>query len=191
MGPLHPAPPSSSWDLPAGPRIFSVRTSVLTSSGCSTRISSATSGTGEEPPPGWIPPPHSMAGEPLARLLLAARSFLRSDILATPLWQLYRPSTGAVMLLAAIHTCDEVGSPCTAPLRWCPVIRGWAHGTGHKAHGTAPCPQLLPPEAYPRPFCTRASSPSPSLLVSPSWSSCGVLTPAPGTVTMLIAMSRR
>uniref|UniRef100_A0A8B9QX35 alpha-N-acetylgalactosaminide alpha-2,6-sialyltransferase n=1 Tax=Anas platyrhynchos TaxID=8839 RepID=A0A8B9QX35_ANAPL len=33
--------------------------------------------------------------------------FLRSDILATPLWQLYRPSTGAVMLLAAIHTCDE------------------------------------------------------------------------------------
>uniref|UniRef100_A0A8C3GLF7 alpha-N-acetylgalactosaminide alpha-2,6-sialyltransferase n=1 Tax=Cairina moschata TaxID=8855 RepID=A0A8C3GLF7_CAIMO len=33
--------------------------------------------------------------------------FLRSDILATPLWPLYRPSTGAVMLLAAIHTCDE------------------------------------------------------------------------------------
>lgn len=144
-----------------------MRTCVLTSSGCSTQISSATSGTGEEPPPGWIPPPHSMAGEPLARLLLAARSFLRSDILATPLWQLYRPSTGAVMLLAAIHTCDEVGSPCTAPPRWCPVIRGWAHGTRHRAHGTAPCPQLLPPEAYPRPFCTRASSPSPSLLVSP------------------------
>ncbi|XP_068510905.1 alpha-N-acetylgalactosaminide alpha-2,6-sialyltransferase 2-like [Anas acuta] len=36
--------------------------------------------------------------------------FLRSDILATPLWQLYRPSTGAVMLLAAIHTCDEVSA---------------------------------------------------------------------------------
>lgn len=109
-----------------------MRTCVLTSSGCSTRISSATSGTGEEPPPGWIPPPHSTAGEPLARLLLAACSFLRSDILATPLWQLYRPSTGAVMLLAAIHTCDEVGSPCTAPPRWCPVIWGWAHGTGRR-----------------------------------------------------------
>ncbi|XP_066836492.1 alpha-N-acetylgalactosaminide alpha-2,6-sialyltransferase 2-like isoform X2 [Anser cygnoides] len=36
--------------------------------------------------------------------------FLRADILATPLWSLYRPSTGAVMLLAAIHTCDEVSA---------------------------------------------------------------------------------
>ncbi|XP_052543748.1 alpha-N-acetylgalactosaminide alpha-2,6-sialyltransferase 2-like isoform X1 [Tympanuchus pallidicinctus] len=36
--------------------------------------------------------------------------FLRSHILATPLWQLYRPSTGAVMLLTAIHTCDQVSA---------------------------------------------------------------------------------
>ncbi|XP_040386417.1 alpha-N-acetylgalactosaminide alpha-2,6-sialyltransferase 2-like [Cygnus olor] len=36
--------------------------------------------------------------------------FLRANILATPLWPLYRPSTGAVMLLAAIHTCDEVSA---------------------------------------------------------------------------------
>ncbi|NXI69691.1 SIA7B sialyltransferase, partial [Anseranas semipalmata] len=36
--------------------------------------------------------------------------FLRADILATPHWPLYRPSTGAVMLLAAIHTCDEVSA---------------------------------------------------------------------------------
>ncbi|NXG39943.1 SIA7B sialyltransferase, partial [Dromaius novaehollandiae] len=37
--------------------------------------------------------------------------FLRADILATPQRALYRPSTGAVMLLAALHTCDEVGGP--------------------------------------------------------------------------------
>ncbi|XP_031454764.1 alpha-N-acetylgalactosaminide alpha-2,6-sialyltransferase 2-like isoform X3 [Phasianus colchicus] len=36
--------------------------------------------------------------------------FLRSHILATPFWQLYRPSTGAVMLLTAIHTCDQVSA---------------------------------------------------------------------------------
>ncbi|XP_068769889.1 alpha-N-acetylgalactosaminide alpha-2,6-sialyltransferase 2-like isoform X2 [Struthio camelus] len=36
--------------------------------------------------------------------------FLWADILATPQWKLYRPSTGAVMLLAAIHTCDEVSA---------------------------------------------------------------------------------
>ncbi|NXC42859.1 SIA7B sialyltransferase, partial [Penelope pileata] len=36
--------------------------------------------------------------------------FLRADVLKTPLWQLYRPSTGAVMLLAAMHTCDEVSA---------------------------------------------------------------------------------
>ncbi|XP_067403898.1 alpha-N-acetylgalactosaminide alpha-2,6-sialyltransferase 2-like [Emydura macquarii macquarii] len=36
--------------------------------------------------------------------------FLRSSILDTPLWRLYRPSTGAVMLLAALHTCDEVSA---------------------------------------------------------------------------------
>ncbi|OXB81048.1 UNVERIFIED_CONTAM: hypothetical protein H355_004978 [Colinus virginianus] len=36
--------------------------------------------------------------------------FLRSHILATPFWPLYRPSTGAVMLLAAIHTCDQVSA---------------------------------------------------------------------------------
>ncbi|KAM7145974.1 alpha-N-acetylgalactosaminide alpha-2,6-sialyltransferase 2-like isoform 2-T2 [Macrochelys suwanniensis] len=36
--------------------------------------------------------------------------FLRSRILDTPLWRLYRPSTGAVMLLAALHTCDEVSA---------------------------------------------------------------------------------
>ncbi|XP_003211552.2 alpha-N-acetylgalactosaminide alpha-2,6-sialyltransferase 2-like isoform X1 [Meleagris gallopavo] len=36
--------------------------------------------------------------------------FLRSHILATPHWQLYRPSTGAVMLLTAIHTCDQVSA---------------------------------------------------------------------------------
>ncbi|XP_013807519.1 alpha-N-acetylgalactosaminide alpha-2,6-sialyltransferase 2-like isoform X1 [Apteryx mantelli] len=36
--------------------------------------------------------------------------FLWANILATPWWALYRPSTGAVMLLAAIHTCDEVSA---------------------------------------------------------------------------------
>ncbi|XP_030389800.1 alpha-N-acetylgalactosaminide alpha-2,6-sialyltransferase 2-like isoform X4 [Gopherus evgoodei] len=36
--------------------------------------------------------------------------FLRSSILDTPQWRLYRPSTGAVMLLAALHTCDEVSA---------------------------------------------------------------------------------
>ncbi|NXJ11479.1 SIA7B sialyltransferase, partial [Odontophorus gujanensis] len=36
--------------------------------------------------------------------------FLRSHILATPFWPLYRPSTGAVMLLTAIHTCDQVSA---------------------------------------------------------------------------------
>uniref|UniRef100_A0A8C4J2Z6 alpha-N-acetylgalactosaminide alpha-2,6-sialyltransferase n=1 Tax=Dromaius novaehollandiae TaxID=8790 RepID=A0A8C4J2Z6_DRONO len=36
--------------------------------------------------------------------------FLRADILATPQRALYRPSTGAVMLLAALHTCDEVSA---------------------------------------------------------------------------------
>uniref|UniRef100_A0A8C8RWY3 alpha-N-acetylgalactosaminide alpha-2,6-sialyltransferase n=1 Tax=Pelusios castaneus TaxID=367368 RepID=A0A8C8RWY3_9SAUR len=36
--------------------------------------------------------------------------FLRSSILDTPQWWLYRPSTGAVMLLAALHTCDEVSA---------------------------------------------------------------------------------
>ncbi|XP_021270689.1 alpha-N-acetylgalactosaminide alpha-2,6-sialyltransferase 2-like [Numida meleagris] len=36
--------------------------------------------------------------------------FLHSHILATPLRSLYRPSTGAVMLLAAIHTCDQVSA---------------------------------------------------------------------------------
>ncbi|XP_074870341.1 alpha-N-acetylgalactosaminide alpha-2,6-sialyltransferase 2-like [Carettochelys insculpta] len=34
--------------------------------------------------------------------------FLRSSVLGTPLRRLYRPSTGAVMLLAALHTCDQV-----------------------------------------------------------------------------------
>ncbi|NXD16673.1 SIA7B sialyltransferase, partial [Nothocercus nigrocapillus] len=36
--------------------------------------------------------------------------FLWADILATPQQALYRPSTGAVMLLAALHTCDEVSA---------------------------------------------------------------------------------
>ncbi|EOB01989.1 Alpha-N-acetylgalactosaminide alpha-2,6-sialyltransferase 2, partial [Anas platyrhynchos] len=36
--------------------------------------------------------------------------FLRSDILATPLWQLYRPSTGAVMLLRAQHRVPQVSA---------------------------------------------------------------------------------
>ncbi|NXA35954.1 SIA7B sialyltransferase, partial [Eudromia elegans] len=36
--------------------------------------------------------------------------FLRADILATPRRALYRPSTGAVMLLAALHTCDQVSA---------------------------------------------------------------------------------
>lgn len=36
--------------------------------------------------------------------------FLRSSILDTPQGRLYRPSTGAVMLLAALHTCDEVSA---------------------------------------------------------------------------------
>ncbi|XP_009305129.2 alpha-N-acetylgalactosaminide alpha-2,6-sialyltransferase 2 [Danio rerio] len=34
--------------------------------------------------------------------------FLRSNLLNTGAKKIYRPSTGAVMLLAAIHTCDQV-----------------------------------------------------------------------------------
>lgn len=130
-------------------------------------------------PPGGIPPPHRAAGEPLARLLLAARSFLRSDILATPLWPLYRPSTGAVMLLAAIHTCDEVGSPCTAPPRWCPATRGWAQGTWHKAQRRArscSLPRICRGRFAPvhPPHHDLCSCPPPR-------SNRGVLSPAPGT----------
>ncbi|XP_064378910.1 alpha-N-acetylgalactosaminide alpha-2,6-sialyltransferase 2-like isoform X1 [Dromaius novaehollandiae] len=44
------------------------------------------------------------------RRSLCPRRFLRADILATPQRALYRPSTGAVMLLAALHTCDEVSA---------------------------------------------------------------------------------
>nr|XP_023684956.1 alpha-N-acetylgalactosaminide alpha-2,6-sialyltransferase 2-like isoform X1 [Paramormyrops kingsleyae] len=36
--------------------------------------------------------------------------FLRSPILKTSYWNLFRPSTGAVMLLAALHTCDQVSA---------------------------------------------------------------------------------
>uniref|UniRef100_A0A674JMJ2 alpha-N-acetylgalactosaminide alpha-2,6-sialyltransferase n=1 Tax=Terrapene triunguis TaxID=2587831 RepID=A0A674JMJ2_9SAUR len=36
--------------------------------------------------------------------------FLRSGILDPPQRRLYRPSTGAVMLFAALHTCDEVSA---------------------------------------------------------------------------------
>ncbi|XP_066560489.1 alpha-N-acetylgalactosaminide alpha-2,6-sialyltransferase 2 [Amia ocellicauda] len=36
--------------------------------------------------------------------------FLRSNILKTKYKNLYRPSTGAVMLLAAVHTCDQVSA---------------------------------------------------------------------------------
>ncbi|XP_026770572.3 alpha-N-acetylgalactosaminide alpha-2,6-sialyltransferase 2 [Pangasianodon hypophthalmus] len=36
--------------------------------------------------------------------------FLRSDTLDTIYKNIYRPSTGAVMLLAAFHTCDEVNA---------------------------------------------------------------------------------
>lgn len=34
--------------------------------------------------------------------------FLRSNALKTKYKNIYRPSTGAVMLLAALHTCDKV-----------------------------------------------------------------------------------
>lgn len=34
--------------------------------------------------------------------------FLRSSALKTKYKALYRPSTGAVMLLAALHSCDQV-----------------------------------------------------------------------------------
>lgn len=34
--------------------------------------------------------------------------FLRSNALKTKYKNIYRPSTGAVMLLAALHTCDTV-----------------------------------------------------------------------------------
>lgn len=36
--------------------------------------------------------------------------FLRSSALKTKYRNIYRPSTGAVMLLAALHTCDKVDS---------------------------------------------------------------------------------
>lgn len=43
--------------------------------------------------------------------------FLRSATLKTKYKDIYRPSTGAVMLLAALHTCDEVANPrCTRDL---------------------------------------------------------------------------
>lgn len=37
--------------------------------------------------------------------------FLRSSTLKTKYKDIYRPSTGAVMLLAALHTCDQVDTP--------------------------------------------------------------------------------
>ncbi|XP_048673304.2 alpha-N-acetylgalactosaminide alpha-2,6-sialyltransferase 2 [Caretta caretta] len=43
-------------------------------------------------------------------ILYVRNRFLRSSILDTPLRRLYHPSTGAVMLLAALHTCDEVSA---------------------------------------------------------------------------------
>ncbi|KAJ8283149.1 hypothetical protein COCON_G00019990 [Conger conger] len=36
--------------------------------------------------------------------------FLRSSVLKTQYRDIYRPSTGAVMLLAALHTCDQVSA---------------------------------------------------------------------------------
>ncbi|XP_008313260.1 alpha-N-acetylgalactosaminide alpha-2,6-sialyltransferase 2 isoform X2 [Cynoglossus semilaevis] len=36
--------------------------------------------------------------------------FIRSNTLKTKLKDIYRPSTGAVMLLAALHTCDQVSA---------------------------------------------------------------------------------
>ncbi|XP_018600949.1 alpha-N-acetylgalactosaminide alpha-2,6-sialyltransferase 2 [Scleropages formosus] len=36
--------------------------------------------------------------------------FLRSNIMKTEYRNIYRPSTGAVMLLAALHTCDQVSA---------------------------------------------------------------------------------
>ncbi|XP_026868875.2 alpha-N-acetylgalactosaminide alpha-2,6-sialyltransferase 2 isoform X1 [Electrophorus electricus] len=36
--------------------------------------------------------------------------FLRSYILSTKFKDIYRPSTGAIMLLAALHTCDQVSA---------------------------------------------------------------------------------
>lgn len=39
---------------------------------------------------------------------LLHRRFLLSKTVRSQHWKLYRPSTGAVMLLTAMHTCDEV-----------------------------------------------------------------------------------
>lgn len=43
--------------------------------------------------------------------------FLRSELLNTQYSSLYMPSTGALMLLTALHTCDQVsGHGATVPL---------------------------------------------------------------------------
>lgn len=48
-------------------------------------------------------------------LLIISLRFLRSSTLKTKYKDIYRPSTGAVMLLAALHTCDKVETPpCSA-----------------------------------------------------------------------------
>lgn len=41
-------------------------------------------------------------------MILCFFRFLRSNALKTRYKDIYRPSTGAVMLLAALHTCDQV-----------------------------------------------------------------------------------
>lgn len=44
----------------------------------------------------------------MLRSLSLSPRFLRSSALKTKYKNIYRPSTGAVMLLAALHTCDKV-----------------------------------------------------------------------------------
>lgn len=48
-------------------------------------------------------------------LLVISLRFLRSFTLKTKYKDIYRPSTGAVMLLAALHTCDKVDKPLPEP----------------------------------------------------------------------------
>lgn len=52
-----------------------------------------------------------------------SRRFLRSKTLNTAHWRIYRPTTGALLLLTALQLCDQV-KPCF----WSPQI--WRNSSG-------------------------------------------------------------
>lgn len=71
---------------------------------------------------------------------VCARRFLRSELLNMQYGHLYMPSTGALMLLTALHTCNQVKSPGAAFPRH---LGGplWV-GVGHPEALTALCPPV-------------------------------------------------